>query len=96
MLLRQPGHDSAPASPEEICFARGGKLLAEDGIPWLSSLSPDAQSLAPQLGRLIPEEDSLLPIFDAVNLHARAAAAWALEGGSPVGLPSSNCVLDAR
>ena len=49
--------------------------------------------LTPQLGTLIPEENSLLPIFDAVVIYARAAARWAMEGGRIGGLPTSNCVL---
>lgn len=52
--------------------------------------------LAPQLNRLISAENSLLPVFDAVDLHARAAARWAMGNDPATGLPAANCLLDQR
>lgn len=51
---------------------------------------------APKLGKLIPADDSLLPVFDAVDIHARAAAAWAMQDDRSGKLPGTDRVIWER
>jgi aspartate racemase len=48
---------------------------------------------APRLRKLILADDSLIPVFDAVDIHARAAAAWAMQDNRSARSPGANCVL---